>query len=140
MDYSYGGLSRYSEAADLHAERMYKEIAKRRFDFMEVAKNTGFSIEQVQLVKSYIFRHNHYLNGSTLSSKFHPSYEMAESWRRLSEKGGKHIQQHDMTLLCHELYEIGLLLNNSSMSQRTAHTLAEQKYNYELGCRSFYGN
>lgn len=79
MEQISGGLNRYSRQAKSHAERMYEEILKRRTDYLEISKNTGFSIEQVQIVKSYIFRHSHYLNGSTLSSKFDPSYEMAES-------------------------------------------------------------
>lgn len=135
-----GGLNRYSEAADLHAERMYKEISKRMYDYLDIAKNTDFSIEQVQMVKSYIFKHKHYLDGKILTEKFHPTYEIAESWKRLSEKGGKNIKKHDVLLLYHELYEINLLLVHTDMSQNTAHNLANVKYNYEFACREFYRN
>jgi hypothetical protein len=63
---------------------------------------------------------------------------MAQSWLRLSEKGGKKIQQHDILLLHHELYEIFILVSNNAYSQSYAHTLAEQKYNYSLACKQYY--
>lgn len=74
-----------------------------------------------------------------MCSRFNASYEISESWRRLSEKTERNIQKHDILLLNHELYKISLLLNNSNMSQRNAHAIAEQKYNYALACNQFYG-
>lgn len=135
-----GGLNMYSREAKEHAFQMYDAIPKRSKDFLEIAKNTGFSIEQIQMIKSHIFRHSHYLNGNTMTEKFAPSYEMCESWRRLSEKDGKNIKKHDVLLLYHELYEINLLLMHTDMSQNTAHNLANVKYNYEFACREFYRN
>lgn len=134
-----GGLIRYSKRADEHAERMY-ERARRSRDFLNVAKNTGLSIEQAQAVQNYLFKNYHYLGGDTLTKRFYPSYEIAESWRRLSERDGKHIQPHDMMLLLHELYEITLLLQHSRMSQAEAHRRASAKYPYDRASEEFYRN
>lgn len=134
-----GGLIRYTKRADEHARRMY-ERARRSRDYLNVAKNSGFSIEQTQAIQNYLFKNYHYLNGNTLSERFDPSYEIAESWRRLSERDGKHIQSHDMMLLFHELYELTLLLQHSRMSQAEAHRRASEKYPYDRASEEFYRN
>ena len=56
-------------------------------------------------------------------------YEMAESFRRLSE--GKGIQAHDMILLRHEWLELGLM-NRYGYDYDTAHRITERKYNYDV--------
>jgi len=63
---------------------------------------------------------------------------MTQSWLRMSERTGKNIQKHDVVLLYHELYEIKLLIANSSCSQSRAHMEAEKKYNYSFACKEFY--
>lgn len=138
ITYESGGLSRYSLSARKHAELYYEEIRRKKTDFLYIAKNTGFSIEQVQAVKYYVFFSKHYLGGNTMSQRFYPSYEMAESWRRLSENGGRHIEQHDVMLIKHELYEMHLLILNPRMSQHTAHELATQKYPYARMADEYY--
>lgn len=133
-----GALNRYSVEVDAHAERYYKEVLAKKCDYLQIAKNTGFSIEQVQIVKHYIFRSRHYLGGSTMTSKFYPSYEIAESWRRLSSKSPKNIQRHDIVLLQHELYEISLLIQHPTMSQATAHAMASKIYPYDVMSNNYY--
>lgn len=118
------------------AKALYEQFRKRD-DCGTVSKNTGFSIEQVQIVKYYIFYSSHY-NRLGQFERFFPSYDMAESWRRLSEKSGKNIKKHDITLLRHELYEIDLLINNTGMSQVQAHELANTVYNYQLESDKYY--
>lgn len=118
------------------AEDLYDQF-RRRNDCATVARNTGFSIEQVQIVKYYIFFERHY-NKLGEFERFFPSYDMAESWRRLSEKKGNGIKPHDMTLLRHELYEIALLLNDSTLSQAQAHELANNVHNYQLESDRYY--
>ena len=139
QDLVSGGLNPYSPRADRHADMMYEAIRRRSTDYLVIAKNTGFTIEQVQIIKNYLFKDKHYLKGSTLTSRFDPTFEIAESWRRLSEKGGKNIKSHDVLLLHHELYEIMLLLTDKNMSQNRAHILATDKYNYQLESEKFYG-
>lgn len=52
--YVSGGLNPESEKAQDHAIKMYESIRKRRSDYEMISKNTGFSIEQIQIVKNYI--------------------------------------------------------------------------------------
>lgn len=73
-----------------------------------------------------------------MSKRFYASYEIAESWRRLSEWNGRNIQKHDIILLYHELYEIQLLLGDRNMSQATAHRLASEKYPYDAMSEGYY--
>lgn len=133
-----GGLARDSKRAKDYAKRMYEEIRNRRTDYLYVSKNTGFSIEQVQVVKNYLFKDFHYLRGETMVSRFDESYEIAESWKRLSEKDGRHIQYHDTLLIPHELCEIQLLLANSKMSQNVAHRYASNMYPYDIESEKYY--
>ena len=136
--YVSGVLTRGTQRAENHAKRMYEEIRNRRTDYLKVAQNTGYSIEQVQVVKNYLFKDYHYLNGSTMVARFGASYEIAESWRRLSETGGRHIQHHDALLIPHELYEIGLLLTHPGMSQNTAHNQVSAMYPYDRESERYY--
>lgn len=118
------------------ASKLYEQF-RRRDDCHTVARNTGFSIEQVQLVKYYIFFESHY---NTLGhfERFLPSYDMAESWRRLSEKSGKGIKPHDILLINHELLEIRTLIDNPGISQMKAHSLANRIYNYQKAADAYY--
>ena len=133
-----GGIIRGTSRERQHTEQYYEAVRKKRTDFLTIAKNTGFSIEQVQAIKNHIFLNRHYLEGNTISERFHPSYEMAESWRRLSERNGKNIQRHDVLLLYHELYEVRLLLSSPEMSQNMAHKLASMKYPYDRESEKYY--
>lgn len=136
--YISGGIVRGTPRAEAHAFRMYEEFRNRRTDYLNVAKNTGFSIEQVQIVKNYLFKDYHYLHGSTMVSRFDESFEIAESWRRLAERGGRYIQYHDTLLIPHELYEIHLLIMNTGMSQNTAHKQASLVYPYDAESERYY--
>lgn len=131
-----GGLVPNTSKAIEQAFKMYEQIRRRKTDCLNIARNTGFSIEQVQIIKNYIFYDSHKLTYGY--SQFYPCYEMAESWRRLSEKNGINVQKHDVLLLYHELYEISLLISNSNYSQSHAHFEAEKKYNYSLESDRFY--
>lgn len=134
----YGGLNVTSQKAKNHAKMMYEEIRKRKFDYLNVAENTGFSHEQMQLVKNYLFNANHWIQGK--HKRFEPSYEIAESWRRLSVKNGKEIYEHDILLLWHELTEIDILLHNNNFSQEKAHYTATAAYDYQTASDNFYRN
>lgn len=133
----YGALVRNSKRADDHAALFY-ERARNSKDYLNVSKNTGFSIEQTQAIQNYLFKDYHYLNGNTISVRFEPCYEIAESWRRLSERSGIHIEKHDIVLLQHELTEIKLLLSNSRMSQSEAHSIASKMFPYDIMSEKYY--
>jgi hypothetical protein len=137
MIHESGGLDPYKDyQVNIVASKLYEQIRHRRTDIEHIANNTGFSIEQITIVKNYIFYDSHVLTSGY--SRFLPSYEMAQSWLRLSAKTSSNIQMHDILLLYHELYEIELIISNSRYTQSHAHSLAEQKYNYSKACKEFY--
>ena len=124
-----------SGQASIIASKLYEQF-RRRNDCFTVATNSKFTIEQIQLVKYYVFFEKHY-NSDNEFERFTPSYDMAESWRRLSEKSGKNIKQHDILLLKHELLEIAILAQNN-MSQMNAHAMANKTYNYQQASDAYY--
>lgn len=67
--------------------------------------------------------------------RFDPSYDMAESFRRLSED--KNIQEHDLIMLKHEWLELGLM-NRYGYDYDTAHDIATRKYNYKSALIKWY--
>lgn len=136
MIYESGAQNPNSMLNQRKAAKMYEQIRKRRTDFINVAKNTGLSIEQCKIIKDYTFVNMHELSEGYRA--FYPDFAIASSWFRLSEKEGKNIQKHDVIMLYHELYEISLLINNSNITQSEAHRQAELKYNYSLLCRQYY--
>lgn len=122
-----------SEAALNHAELYYNEIRKLSTDVTRIAKNLGKSYEQILLVKNYLFMNAHNLNGEV--KLFDPSFEIAESWRRLAFDE-KNIQPHDILLIEHELYEMELV--SKGHSQSDAHDITNKLYNYTLASRKYY--
>lgn len=125
------------EARDT-AKKLYEQF-RRRDDCETVANNTGFSLEQIQMVKYYVFYEKH-LNMVGDFERFTPSYDMAESWRRLSVKHPKQgtIKTHDILLIQHELLEMQILISNSSITQMQAHNIANRTYNYQQASDNFY--
>ena len=120
-----------SKEAIQKAIKEYDAIKQHTYDYKIISKNTGFSIEQCQIVKNYIFNTDHYMmiNRIEILDKFPPDYAIAKSWLRLSTEGGK-IEPHDVLLLYHELTEISYLVKNSNISQLMAHNYANMQYDY----------
>ena len=110
---------------DEHAERYYEEIRKRKSDVAAISENTGFSVEDVEIIKQHIFITEHDL-GDEVFERFSTSYDMAVSWQRLID--GKNIQEMDIVLLNHELMELNLMAQG--YNYKSAHNITEQKYNY----------
>ena len=127
-----GALNPNSKAAMEHAERYYEAVRKRRGDVASISRNTGIPRKVISKIRRYVFVDEHDLDGGR--KRFDPSYEMAESWRRLVE--GKHILPHDITLLKHERMEMRLV--EKGMPQREAHTIASKKYNYGRESEEYY--
>ena len=90
-----------------------------------IAKNSGMNKNAVSKIFDHIFIDKHEIYGELRN--FDPSYDMAESFRRLYE--GKNILPHDLILLKHERLELELM-QRYGYSQRDAHILASTKYNY----------
>ncbi len=123
-----GAIDPNSERGQAHANRYYESIRKRKDDVPSIARNTGFSEDDIKRIKDYIFIDEHDLE--TGRSRFDPSCYMAHSWQRLIE--GK-IEPEDIVLLQHELAEIELTAQG--LSQAEAHLLASRKFNYDLMIR-----
>lgn len=122
------------EAQEL-AERLYEQFRKRD-DIETVARNSGFNYEQIQLIKDYVFYEVH-RNSKDELVRFAATYDMAESWRRLSEHSGKNIKPHDILMLHHEALEIAILLTTPNCTQMQAHAMAEQKFNYKQAADAY---
>lgn len=127
-----GARNPNGKAAEEHAIRYYEEIRKRTSDIDKIANTTGYTKEEVQKVKNYIFLDKHDLGGRE-PDLFAPDYMMAESWRRLQE--GK-AEPHDLTLLKHEMLEKSLI--EQGYTQKEAHIKASKTYNYNKEAEEYY--
>lgn len=134
MVYDSGALHPDSIAAIKHAEVYYKSIRHRDTDIFYISRNTEFSYEQVSMIKGHIFYNKHDLSNGF--ERFAPDYRMSESWRRLSLKNGRGIQEHDIIMLKHELLELQYMSNGDCYSE--AHDKACLKYNYQDACKKYY--
>lgn len=109
-----------------HAEQYYESVRKRNTDreIVRIAKNTGFSQDDIRAVYLHVFENYYDLEGG--KKRFDPDYDMAQSWSRLFD--GKNIQAHDKTLLHHELMESKLMAKG--MDYDTAHKITQEEYDY----------
>jgi len=128
-----GALNPTSDEALEHAEKYYESVRKMKTDAETIAKNTGYSIEEIQKVKNYVFHEIHDLNDGRID-KFDSDFMMAQSWQRLIE--GKNIKKHDLTLLKHELLEREY--EKQGISHDEAHILASKKHNYSEEAEDYY--
>ena len=137
-EYISGGISGaitdiYSKEANKHAELYYKEIRKMSTDVERISKNTGFSFDQILLIKNYLFINYHNIDGKY--KRFDPCFPIAESWRRLAFDP-KHIQPHDLILIHHELCEYDLILKGDNQSE--AHEKTSKLFNYAKASSEYY--
>lgn len=127
-----GAITRIDDDdAKAHADLRYVAIRKQKYDVPKIARRTGFSKEQIQEIKNYLFIDVHDLGDR--KSQFDPDFAIAQSWDRLTRG---HIEKHDLTLIRHEVYERKLIVNG--MSQNEAHIRATMKFNYEKESREYY--
>lgn len=116
----------------LHAEKYYEAVRNRnaKNEIAKVAKSSGLSETDIEHVYNHIFIAEHALNNGSevVLERFSPDYDMAQSWQRL--RSGENIQEHDLTLLKHELAEEGYM--RGGLSYEEAHIKAcKDGYNYE---------
>lgn len=96
-------------------------------DVNRIARNTGVPVKDIIKIKNYLFMDMHDLLGG--HRYFDASFHIAQSWQRLMYKDGKDIKPHDMTLIKHELYEMGLV--ESGIPQDDAHNATSKIYDYK---------
>ncbi|HEM5037202.1 TPA: hypothetical protein U1250_000765 [Streptococcus suis] len=120
----------YGIEREKHAKMYYEQVRNRNreMEVVRVAKNSSFSVSDVEKIFDHIFINEHDLEEGR--KRFDPNYDMAESWRRLTEVGGKNIQKHDIIMLHHELMELGLMAKG--MSYDEAHNQTNKVYNYQM--------
>ncbi len=120
----------YGIEREKHAKMYYEQVRNRNREMqvVRVAKNSSFSVSDVEKIFDHIFINEHDLEEGR--KRFDPNYDMAESWRRLTEVGGKNIQKHDIIMLHHELMELGLMAKG--MSYDEAHNQTNKVYNYQM--------
>ena len=129
-----GGISDPSSIRALtHAELYYEEIRRNHSDVQRIAKNTGFTTQQILMIKNYLFIDAHELDGGY--RRFDVSFEIAESWKRLAFDP-QNIKSHDVTLLNHELMEMRLVSDGSTQDE--AHTITSRKYDYAKESAEYY--
>lgn len=119
----------YNKERDRHAQEFYESVRNRnkQHEIVKVSNNSGLSQSDVEKIYNHIFINEYDLEDGR--KRFDPSYDMAESWRRLSEIGGKNIQPHDLVMLDHELMEHDLMAKG--MRYDEAHELTNKSYNYQ---------
>ena len=119
----------YNKERDRHAQKFYESVRNRnkQHEIVKVSNNSGLSQSDVEKIYNHIFINEYDLEDGR--KRFDPSYDMAESWRRLSEIGGKNIQPHDLVMLNHELMEHDLMAKG--MKYDEAHELTNKTYNYQ---------
>ena len=119
----------YNKERDRYAQKFYESVRNRnkQHEIVKVSNNSGLSQADVEKIYNHIFINEYDLEDGR--KRFDPSYDMAESWRRLSEIGGKNIQPHDLVMLNHELMEHDLMAKG--MKYDEAHELTNKTYNYQ---------
>lgn len=127
-----GARNPYSYEAKEHANRYYGLVRSMKTDVSRIANSTGFSEDDIQSVKNYIFLEKHDL-GNGKEEYFEPDFMMAESWRRLIDGTP---EPHDIVLLNHEIMEKRLI--TQGYSQSDAHSITSKTYNYDKEAGKFY--
>ena len=119
----------YNKERERHAQEFYESVRNRnkQHEIVKVSNNSGLSQSDVEKIYNHIFINEYDLEDGW--KRFDPNYDMAESWRRLSEIGGKNIQPHDLVMLNHELMEHDLMAKG--MKYDEAHELTNKTYNYQ---------
>lgn len=127
-----GARNPYGDKAQEHANKYYGLVRSMKTDVSKIAEATGFSEDEIQKVKDFIFNEKHDLGGSE-KERFESDYMMSESWKRLIAGTP---EPHDITLINHEITERELM--KRGYTQAEAHIIASKKYNYAKEAIEFY--
>ena len=113
-----------TDTKDVAASKAYRKISRRN-DVKTIARNSGFSEQDIKQIKRHIFynKHQTYDGYKTL----YPDYDMAVAWNRLYK--GEQLER-DILLLHHELLE-STLEKKYNLSIAEAHRRAKERYDWE---------
>ena len=98
---------------------------KSKSDINRIAKNTGFSEEEIAAIRAHVFEEKHNLSGGF--KHFDPSAKIALAWQRLERAD---FTELDILLLQHELEEL-TIMKETGYGYDKAHLLANEKYPWE---------
>lgn len=115
-----------------HAKKYYDLVRSMSADVSKIANTIGYSEEQIQEIKNFMFMDKHDLGGTDLEY-FEPDYMTEESWKRLIQGNP---QSHDLTLIKYEIMEKELM--KEGYSQREARNITSKTYNYSDEASKFY--
>jgi len=129
-----------SKEAEAFAKQYYEEIRHMKNDVSKIADNTGYSVEEIQKIKDYLFiKQSLYDEDTGEWRRFDEDARIAQSWQRLLiNKGTNKIKKHDITLINHELLEMKLKEENPNISHYDAHIKASMVYNYSEEADKYY--
>lgn len=128
-----------SKEGEAFAKLYYEEIRGFSTDCKRIADNIGADESDIRAIKQYLFFDGTYydpIEGKEVP--FVPDCAIAQSWQRLMLND--HIKPHDRLLIDHELYEMKIKREHPGIDHLVAHRMAEEKYNYQLAEKEFYGN
>lgn len=114
---------------DAHAENYYNARRNNGIDAFvnKIHANTGYPKKRLESIYRHVFVNEYDLADGR--HRFHPSYDMSQSFQRLLE--GKNILEHDIIMLKHEHLELSIMWK-LGYNYEKAHNLANTKYNYSL--------
>jgi hypothetical protein len=124
---SGGQAKDYAEWDEKRTKRASAEYDRIRTanDISAVAAASGFTDEEVEIIKNHIFINEHELYDGR--GRFTASYDMAVAWNRLVD--GRP-ESRDILLLQHELLE-SQVEKEYNLTASEAHAKAKKKYNWE---------
>ena len=125
-----GAIDPDSDRGIEHAKRYYEEIRHRKDDVYSISRNTGLSAKAIESIKNHIFIDEHDLEDGR--GRFYPNCDMARSWQRLIDNK---FDDADLMMLKHEILEMDYM--KDGLTQKQAHDLANEKYNYTIAIREF---
>lgn len=111
-------------------KQLYDEIKNRKkeYEIKAVAKNSGYSEEEVSRVYDHVFIRDHLFSDGSIKT-FDEDYDMAQSWFRL--RNNDNIQEHDRMLIKHELEEERIMGDRLDIPYEEAHNKVEEMgYSY----------
>lgn len=113
-----------TDTKDVATSKAYRKISRRN-DVKTIARNSGFSEQDIKQIKRHIFynKHQTYDGYKTL----YPDYDMAVAWNRLYK--GEQLER-DILLLHHELLE-STFEKKYNLSIAEAHRRAKERYDWE---------
>jgi len=130
-----GGLKDKSwQVQKAYSDTYYNSIRNRSepTDIDKIAKNTDFSVNDIQAIRDHVFIDEHDLGDGKIG-RFASDWQIAQAWQRMEQgwegNGMKKYRDCDILLLKHELEELTIMAKYGYNAWE-AHGLATKKYQW----------